>query len=230
MKPLYKIFLLVEIQIILILLIISMFRINSIDNKVYNTNKFVHEVMVDNRKDALNTIRDTDISIGDPEAPLTIFLYTRFDCPACNDFFLDNYNLLMTEFVNTGLVQLVIRYLVHPSKPNTLYATKSAHYLYGLGNIDLFIKRSMAIFPAIDTLAIHNIVSDLTMELKEFYSIGKNKELEQNLLGLATEIRNANVLYMPTVIINGQQLIGNRRYEKLKEIIINSLGDNYRES
>jgi protein-disulfide isomerase len=227
MKPLYKIILLVEIQLILILLIISMFRINSIDNKVYNTNKFVHEVMLDNRKDALNTIRDTDISIGDQEAPLTMFLYTRFDCQACNDFFLDNYNLLMTEFVNTGLVQLVIRYMVHPTKPNTLYATKSAHYLYGLGNYDLFIERSSAIFPAIDTLTIHNVVSEITNEMEEYYINGKDKKLEQNLLDLAKEIRNANILYTPTVIINGQQLIGSRRYEKLKEIIINSLGDNY---
>jgi protein-disulfide isomerase len=220
MKNWIKIFLIVEIQIVLVLLIVAIIKTNNLDSKVYNTNKFVYEALIDKRVKALNVIKENDIIVGNPNAPVTIFLYSRFDCSVCNDFFDGSYERLKADFIDEGKVRLVVRYLVHSSKLHILYATKSAYYTNISGCYDLFAKRLRNQYPDMDSTAVKEIVLDLTKNSEDFSGFVSDKTIEDEILQFAATIREAGIRSTPTIFINRQRLTGNSGYGKLKEIIL----------
>ena len=46
---------------------------------------------------------------GSPDAPVTIDLYTDYQCPSCRVFYLDKLPALINDFVQTGKVRLIHR-------------------------------------------------------------------------------------------------------------------------
>lgn len=223
MKNFTKTILIIEVNLILILVIFIVFKLNTLDQKIYNTNKFVYEVMIDKRIESLNTINNSDIVIGDIDAPVTMFLYSRFDCSACNDFFEKNYSPLKDEFIDNGAVKLVIRYLVHSSKEESLYATKCAYYAYENGFFDSYLDQMNAHYPDLDTVVIRNSIQNLTATNNNLDIYLKNNTIENRLLKSTISIRNAGIHATPTIFINNTKLVGNRRYAKIKEIIWSEL-------
>ena len=218
-----KILLIIEVQIILLVQIVAAIKTETLDNKVYNTNKFVYEVLTDKRIEELNIISNEDIVVGDADAQVTIFLYSRFDCSACNSFFKTNYERLKTEFIDKGMVKLVVRYLVHESKPKILYTTKCAYYAYKTGYYNSFVRQLDSISPTLDTAVVQNIMLDLIDNSKNFNEFTKSLTTKKELLHIAMKARKAGIKYTPTIFINNQRLIGNRKYEKLKSIILAEL-------
>lgn len=218
-----KIFIIIEIQIILLLIVFMIVKVEKLNKKVYNTNKFVYEVLSNKRIELLNTINEEDIIIGKADAPVTMIVYSRFDCSACNSFFIDNYEQLKNEFIDNGIVKLVVRYLVHQSKPRTLYSTKCAYYAFQKGYYDTFLNQMGEIYPTIDTSAVKNIMLDLKINLDSLNNFTENVAIEKKLLKQANEMRNAGIRYTPTIFVNKQQLIGNRNFENLKRIIFEEL-------
>jgi protein-disulfide isomerase len=224
MKNSIKILLIIEIQIILLLVVFGTIETVKLNKKLRNTNKFVYEALTNKRLETLNTIKHNDIVIGKADAPVTIFLYTRFDCSACNSFFIENYKPLKTDFIDKGMVKLVVRYLVHPSKPETLFASKSAYYADQNGFYETYIQKIDSIYPVLDTATVKNIMSELSDNSAEFYEFMNDTSTEQELLRLANEIRATGIRLTPTLFINNQRLIGNPHYKRLKNIIIEVSG------
>jgi len=220
-----KYLLVVEIQIILILLVITLVKTEKLNEKVYNTNRFVYEVMRDNRMSELNIVNDKDIVIGEPGAPVTIFLYSRFDCDACTEFFESNYPRLKEDFIDRGMVKLVVRYLTHPTKPNTLFATKSAYYAHQAGYFDYYIEKIDSIYPVLDSNEVMLISLNFTAEHDVLDSFIHDKVFEEHILELAEDAREAGIRFTPTLFINNRQLTGNRNYAKLNQVILSELED-----
>lgn len=221
-----KILLIIEVQVVLILLIFMIVKIEKLDKKVYNTNKFVYELLSDKKIEQLNTLKDNDIIIGEADAPVTVIVYSRFDCSACNSFFIDNYERLKTGLVEQGIVKLVVRYLVHQSKPYTLYTTKCAHFAYQNGHYDSFVKELGKIYPTMDSSSVKNIVLDLKLKQDSLNSYTDNSRIEKELILHAQQMRKAGIRYTPTIFVNKRQLIGNRNYENLEKAIIEELENN----
>lgn len=70
--------------------------------------------------DELLGITDDDPrALGDPNAPLTIVEFTDFECPFCQKFFQEARAQIISQYVDTGRVRLVVRDLplssIHPS-------------------------------------------------------------------------------------------------------------------
>ncbi len=223
MKKSTKLILIIEVQVILLLLIFSIFKINTLSRKAYNTNKFVHEALKDKRIEDLNLNASNDIVIGESDAPVEIIVYSRFDCSACSEFFTNNYTQLKEDFIDKGKVKLVVRYLVHPSKRNTLYATKCAYYANETGNFGAFSTQLNRQYPSLDTLMIKEIILDLTGDEEAIESFLRDKTVENSLLQKANSIRKAGITSTPTLFINGARITGTRRYSKFKEIILMEL-------
>lgn len=50
-----------------------------------------------------------EMSVGDPNAPVTIIEYAMFTCPHCASFHAEVYPRLKAEFIDTGKVRLIFR-------------------------------------------------------------------------------------------------------------------------
>lgn len=215
-----KIFLILEIQIILLLVIIAMLKLNSLDTKVFNTNKFIHEVLVDKRIETLNILKDSDIMLGKMDAPVTLIVYSRFDCSACNDFFAGTYESLKTDFIDKGLVKLIVRYLVHPSKKNTLYATKCAYYVNQSAKYDQFVKQLCIDYPRLDTVSMKSWTIAMTKKPEAFQAFINDISTTKNLIRSAATIRASGIRETPVLFINNQWITGNPDYNELSRIIL----------
>jgi len=52
---------------------------------------------------------DDDVVLGDPQAPVTIFIYSDYQCPFCGKFFKETELLIRKNYVETGKVKMVYK-------------------------------------------------------------------------------------------------------------------------
>lgn len=223
MKKLTKTFLIIEIQIVLIILVFVLIKLDKLNHRVFNTNKFVYELLNNKKTETINKLFDHDIVIGEKEAPVTIFLYSRFDCSACNDFFTLDYKKLKNDFIDNGKAKMVIRYLTHSSKPESLYATKGAYYSFKNAGFDSYIEQLSNQFPILDSISVKEIILGSNNDKITFDSFMKDEIVESRILKLATTVRNTGIRSTPTFFINDRQITGNQNYEKIKKAILNEM-------
>jgi protein-disulfide isomerase len=73
---------------------------------------------------------------GPPMAPLTIEVYTDYQCPHCREFYLTVLPQLTTEFINTGKVRLIHRDFRLPQFQYSKTATRYANAAGEIGKYD----------------------------------------------------------------------------------------------
>ncbi len=78
---------------------------------------------------------------GSASAPITIELYTDYECPACREFYLSSLPLLINDFVHTGKVRLIHRDYPLPQHQFTKLATKYANAAGEIGKYDIVAKQ-----------------------------------------------------------------------------------------
>jgi protein-disulfide isomerase len=74
---------------------------------------------------------------GSPNAPLTLELYTDYQCPSCRSFFLEVLPSVMSEYVNSGKVRLVHRDFPLPQHAYSKVAAKYANAAGQTGYYDV---------------------------------------------------------------------------------------------
>jgi protein-disulfide isomerase len=78
---------------------------------------------------------------GSPGAPITVELYTDYECPACREFYLSTLPLLINDFVHTGKVHLIHRDYPLPQHQFTKLATRYANAAGAIGKYDVVAKQ-----------------------------------------------------------------------------------------
>ena len=71
-------------------------------------------------------------SLGNPKAPVTIEVFSDFQCPACKRFHDEELPLLVKEYVDTGKAYLVFRYF---PLPQHTYGRKAAELVCACAQI-----------------------------------------------------------------------------------------------
>ena len=75
MNKIIKTLIIVEVQVIIVLIIMCHLKLSTLEKKVYNTNKFMHELLINKQIEELKQIDKDDIVIGKKTAPVTMFLF-----------------------------------------------------------------------------------------------------------------------------------------------------------
>lgn len=74
---------------------------------------------------------------GSPAAPITIEVYTDYECPSCRNLFLQTIPELLTQYVAKGKVQLLHRDFPLAMHQHTKLATRYANAAGQIGRYDL---------------------------------------------------------------------------------------------
>jgi len=74
---------------------------------------------------------------GSPNAPLTLELYTDYQCPSCRNFYLEILPSVMADYVITGKVRLVHRDYPLPQHAYSKVAARYANAAGEVGRYDL---------------------------------------------------------------------------------------------
>jgi protein-disulfide isomerase len=73
---------------------------------------------------------------GSPNAPITVEVYTDYECPACRAFYLDTLPYLTKDFIATGKVRLIHRDFRLPQHQYSKLATRYANAAGDIGKFD----------------------------------------------------------------------------------------------
>jgi protein-disulfide isomerase len=84
---------------------------------------------------------------GSPTAPITIEVYTDYECPACRELFLNTLPPLTTDFVATGKVRLIHRDYPLPQHQYSKLATKYANAAGEIGKYELVANQLFQMQP-----------------------------------------------------------------------------------
>ena len=74
---------------------------------------------------------------GSPTAPVTVEIYTDYECPACRELYITTLPSLNTDFVATGKVHLLHRDYPLPQHQFSKLATRYANAAGAIGKYDL---------------------------------------------------------------------------------------------
>ena len=78
---------------------------------------------------------------GSPTAPVTVEIYSDYECPYCARLFLEVVPVLMAQYVETGKVRLVHRDFPLPQHPYAELAVRYANSAGSIGQYDLAVNQ-----------------------------------------------------------------------------------------
>ena len=160
------------------------------------------------------TITQAGISIGNPNAKVTMEEYTNFLCPACGRFAATTFGSIMDDYIKTGKVKMIF-YVFPP---------------YELGRAALcsqeqnkFIEFHDYIFPRQTQItqesSIRDMVSNAGLDLKKYDACYNSGTYTDVVTKWNEEGTARGVDATPIFFINGQKLIGAQPYGDFKKII-----------
>ena len=144
----------------------------------------------------LNTT--TGIKIGDTDAPIKVIEFINIRCPYCRQWF-DEKNDLLQEYVNTGKIERIIK-LFDKEKPSLAKGNIMHHHIPNDASAMSAIK---AIY---DTQDIWGDLEDHTeIAMYAQNTLGLTLQEDETMYdAIIKETQDANVFFIPTVIIGDQ--------------------------
>jgi protein-disulfide isomerase len=218
-KKIFYIGLFIEVQILLALLIFLTVKLLEVEQKVERINQFLFNAIQGKEIAALQSIAEDDIVIGDKNAPATMYLYTKFNCSACSEFYGSTYETLQTEYVDKGLLKIIIRYLTHSDNKEVFHAARCAQYAYQNNAFAAYNKLMSPASADLSIAATKETTLTLIPDSTRLTAYLANDKEGEAIFRKAKEARAAGISKTPTIIINGQLLEGNRLFKKLAPLI-----------
>ena len=171
-----------------------------------------------------------EMTMGSPDAPVTLVEYAMFTCPHCKAFQEEVFPQIKANFIDTGKVRLIYRevYFNRPSLWAAMIARCAPADRY-FGIVDLLFERQAEWSGAFDSEPM----------MKELYSIGRQAGLTDEEMqacvtdrafaeGLVAEFqKNATadgIDATPTFLINGTK-VSNMNYADFEAKLNEALGN-----
>lgn len=182
------------------------------------------ELEVLTKEEAL-TITETDIVMGDEDAPVTIFEYASMSCGHCSAFFNSTFDPLKEKYIDTGKVKFVFR--DHPLDEFALRGAMLTKCAYKKG-FDNFLRFKRVLFTTQSNWAgkrnylevLSNISKLGGMKTQEFDACVEDKEIEEEILARRLQTaKSLKVRSTPTFFINGEMVTGAKNIKHMSKVI-----------
>jgi protein-disulfide isomerase len=165
-------------------------------------------------------------AFGDPKAPVTIEVFSDFQCPACKAFHDKEFQRIMTDYVVPGKVYVVYRYF--PLRGHQ-FGRPCAEYACAAAHVGRYQKVADALFAqqsTIATLGNPGVVAASVLtptELRTVQSLLQSPEVQKQI---ETDIQEGNGVPVPStptlwVTANGKSQVvpGPINYELFRQYV-----------
>jgi protein-disulfide isomerase len=169
---------------------------------------------------------DTGMAMGNPSAPVTIQVYSDYECPACKTFHDQTLPEVVRDYVATGKVYLIYRNFPLPMHP---YSRQAAGYACAAAHLKLFQPVADALFRNQSAWAqtgkVWEYVASVLTERqqKEVETMAKSPEVLAEIQRDLTAGQREPVTSTPTLIVSHgakkYPVSGGLNYLLLKQLI-----------
>ena len=162
----------------------------------------------------------TGLSIGDPDAPVTIEEYTNFLCPACANFANNTMPQIKENYIKKGQVKMVI-YIFPPFElaKAALCAEEQQKFV---AYHDYLFSHQRQISQEKD---IKDFALNAGLNEQEFNACYSSNKYDEKSSQWFEEGKAKGVDATPTFFINGQKLVGAQPFEEFGKIIDEKLNE-----
>jgi protein-disulfide isomerase len=165
-------------------------------------------------------------AVGAVDAPITIEAWEDFQCPACGVFTRSMEPRLIEEYVAPGHVRLVYRDMAFLGRESTDAAVgaRAAEQLLGNGGFWrfhdlLFHNQDGENEGAFNRTVLGDMAVSLGMDRAEFVRLLDDPQLIAAVQDETREGQRAGVTSTPTLIVNGQHVVGLPTWDRLAEYL-----------
>jgi protein-disulfide isomerase len=159
-------------------------------------------------------------SLGAEGAPVTVAMFTDFQCPYCKKVN-DTLKQVVQSYENN--VRILYKSLPLPNHPQAFKAAQAAHCADAQGKFwqyhDLLFEHSNDL----SDKALKEYAAEVNLKLKDFNACFDSEASRATVMKDVQEARRAGVFSTPTFIINGRMLRGARNLEDFKVVIDQAL-------
>ena len=166
---------------------------------------------------------ETDRSIGDPNAPITMIEYASVTCPACANFHAIVYPELKEEYIDTGKVHFIFREFPTPPVDRAYAGFMLARCMPEdryFGFIDVLFKQQAVWVSAQDSASeLLKIGRMGGMTAEQFNACMQDQEEIERIEQVVEDGQNVfGISATPTFVINGTTYAG-RSFEDFKQVL-----------
>jgi len=174
--------------------------------------------------------------LGDPQAPITIFIFSDYQCPYCGKFYTESELLIRKNYVDTGKAKIVYKNLAFLGPESTAAANaaecakdqgKFWAYHDAIFNIEVKEMQTSGNNENTGNLTrdlFRNIASDLKMNVNDFLSCFDSQKYAAEI---QSDVQEANSLMdrasTPTIFIKGKIIQGAYPYSTFSQAIDTAL-------
>ena len=214
---------------IIIALILAVSYFVSRTKKIVTENKTENTQIVEEKKSSMQNYREevlkiheSDVIIGNVDAPVTIFEYASYSCSHCANFTQRVYPSLKKEYIDTGKVRFILRDF--PLDEPSLRAAQLTRCVpkegYESLSKTLFQQRQNWAYGKDFPEKLENIAKIIGMSGADFHACMENKEVEDIVLNYRYNVSKAyNLTSTPSFIINGKKYTGNSSFSAISEYL-----------
>jgi protein-disulfide isomerase len=166
--------------------------------------------------EVLQISADDPRSLGDPNAPVLMIEFTDFECPFCKRFALDTRPQIIEQYVNAGIVRLVMRDMplndIHPTAQLSAIAGRCA------GNQGQFWPMYELLFathqiewggaPERDREVFVQFAADLGLDTAAFTACLDDPALEAEVIAETERAGRLGINSTPSFFVNGRLIRG----------------------
>ncbi|MFH1443808.1 MAG: thioredoxin domain-containing protein [Candidatus Peregrinibacteria bacterium] len=162
------------------------------------------------------------LEVGNPQAPLTLLVFTEHHCSYCRQFLFEIFPRLKTDFLEAGKVKLQIAMLplqkYQKSTEASLGFICSAKQQGGLAMHDALFRN-----PNKSKEAIHSYAVDLKLDTAALSECMKSEQAVALLEAQKSWAQSLGIDVVPTFFLNGEKFIGLPYYPDLRGRIEDAL-------
>lgn len=178
--------------------------------------------------EAREHFRPEDRSLGDPNAPVKIEIYSDFQCPYCRRFWSDTEGQLFQDYVSTGKVYFTYRslgaFIGHESQKaaEAAYCASDQEKFWEYHDL-LFTNQGAENSGAFSDARLTAFAQSLNLDMIAFNDCFQNGKYVEQVNQDAADAQAANIHSTPTFLINGTMIQGAQPYDVFKQAIESEL-------
>lgn len=171
-------------------------------------------------------IKEDDVILGDPKAPLTIIEYGDYQCPFCARFFEETESLIRENYVKNGKAKMIFRNYQFLG-PESLAAAEAAEcareqkqfwaYHDAIYSAELVDGRENN--GNFNEEFFLNLAEELGLNVDSFKNCLQSHKYRAEIEKEIVEAQRAGINSTPTTFIGEEKMVGALPYVQFKEVI-----------
>ena len=208
---------------VIILFLFGLKKLNSVEKKINRIGFLVTKNLNENDQNSIVEVTigtENDFFIGDEDAPVTMIIFSDYECGYCKLFFEKVLPEIETELISQGIVKVVIKDYPLKSHKNAFYAAQVTECAY---KQDKFLEMHSLILNHQDKISNKNIrkwQSQLELDPDKMKACINSTETTNEIQRDINDANRVGVRGTPTFVINNKLYVGIKPYEQFKAIIL----------